>query len=217
MKALLNAMTVVGLVSSCLAGESVASDPQVIWLRPDDSLQWKTVMRSNPNVTLCWPAGAVTAELVVDSGKGSVVTQIVSDITADAVNLPVSIPASLQGESVLSLEVVYKDRSDGILKTERAQVGLVSGVAGCPTRCLTSAASRFWCRASGSSVVIPLSADVSELSVDDVPVVSYDAPGWWLLSGLVPGKVTHLTMTDGAAESAADIVFKDFGLMLIVR
>ena len=58
-------LLVAGVVSAFVQafGASATSATSVVWTKPEESLQWKTVMSASAPVTLNWPAGAVSARL----------------------------------------------------------------------------------------------------------------------------------------------------------
>ena len=54
------ALALLGLAVEC-RGVEASSDPSAVWVKPDESLQWKTVMSASAALTLNWPSGATSA------------------------------------------------------------------------------------------------------------------------------------------------------------
>ena len=141
------AMLLVAGVATCISGECVeaSSAPTPVWAKPEESLQWKTVMSASAPVTLNWPKGAASARLTVIADGAVVGGATVSDTSAtEATVLPASLPGEYAEERIVEITVEYLDGSEEVLESASARLGLVTGVGGNGTRLIPAASGKAW-------------------------------------------------------------------------
>lgn len=199
------------LGSFAFAGQS---QPSVVWTRPEASLQWKTVMSENAEVSIDWPQGAVSATLTVTYGCSSATTNL-TDRTVEKLPITVGFPADEPSESVLGLSIEYRDEGGASLERRTARLGLVRGVNGRSARCFTSSALPKWQKVKASAV-LPVAEDVAVLTIDGNPVLDLDAPGWYLWNRFSSGP-HELSKTDSTGTVSVTLVGTGGGLSIILR
>ena len=196
-------------------GASATSATSIVWTKPDESLQWKTVMSASAPVALCWPEGAASAQLTVEA-DGAVVAQTnITDTTArEVLVIPPTLPAEYSSERVLVFSVEYRDSGNATLDTASVQLGWVTGVEGNGTRVIPAASGKEW---SGVEkyAVLPIPEETSAFAVDS-SAQTFDAPGWWEWRHIRPG-AHELSLTAGGEDYLASLVGKGGGLIIIFR
>jgi len=203
-----------GLVAEC-HGVEASSAPTAVWVKPEESLQWKTVMSASAPVTLNWPDGATSARLTVTTDGEVVGSATVSDTTAtEATVLPALLPSEYAQERVLEITVEYLDGSDEVLDSASARLGLVTGVAGNGTRLIPSASGKTWTSVERYAV-LPIPEETTTFTVDSV-AQNYEAPGWWDWRKIRAGEHA-LALTAGGKNFSASLTGRCGGLVLVVR
>ena len=203
-----------GLVAECYGAEA-SSAPTQVWVKPEESLQWKTVMSAGKPVALDWPTGAASAQLTIAT-DGAVVAQTnITDTAArEVLVLPPTLPAEYAEERILVVSVEYRDSSDAAISSATARLGWVTGVNGNGTRLIPAASGNAWKRVE-KYAVLPIPEDTTALTVDSASQ-EYDAPGWWEWRRIAP--VDHaLALTAGGEEFFATLTGHGGGFVLIVR
>ena len=203
--------------ATCISGECVeaSSAPTSVWVKPEESLQWKTVMSASAPVTLNWPNGAESARLAVTADGVVVGSATVSDTTAaDATVLPASLPSEYGEERVVEITVEYLNGSDEVLDFASARLGLVTGVAGNGTRLIPAATGKTWTSVE-KYAVLPIPEDTTAFTVDSV-AQDYEAPGWWEWRRIRSGEHA-LALTADGEEFLAVLRAGGAGFVLIVR
>jgi len=201
-----------GVVAEC-SGAEASSTPTAVWVKPEESLQWKTVMSASAPVALDWPSGAMSASLTVTADGAVVGSSTISDTTATEAPFPASLPSEYGEERVVTVTVEYLDGLDATIETSSARLGLVTGVGGNATRCVTSTSEKAWTTVKNHAVV-PIPEDTTALTVDSV-AQTFDAPGWWEWSRI--GIESHtLVLTTDSGESLATVKGLGSGVILIV-
>ena len=196
-------------------GASATSATSIVWTKPDESLQWKTVMSAGKPIALDWPTGAASAQLTVEVDGAVVASTNITDTTArEALVIPPTLPAEYAEERVLSLSVVYRDSGDAEITSASARLGWVTGVAGSGTRVIPAASGKEW-REVEKYAVLPIPEGTTAFAVDSV-AQDYDAPGWWEWRRILAGEHA-LQLTVGGENYPASLVGKGGGFMLIVR
>lgn len=196
-------------------GASATSATSVVWTKPEESLQWKTIMSASASVTLNWPKGAVSARLTATANGESVGSTFVSDTSAkEATVFPASLPSEYGDERLVDVTVEYLNGSDEVIESASARLGYVTGVGSNPTRLITSAFGKNW-TGVGKYAVLPISEDAVALSVDS-SLQTFDAPGWWEWAGISP-KAHSLVLEVADCEYLALLKPGDVGFKMIVR
>lgn len=196
-------------------GASATSATSVVWTKPDESLQWKTVMSASAPVALDWPEGAVAALLTIEADGAVVVQTNITDTTArEALVIPPTLPAEYAEERVLSLSVVYRDSGDAEITSASARLGWVTGVAGSGTRVIPAASGKEWTKVA-KYAVLPIPEDTTAFSVDSASQ-EYDAPGWWEWRRIASGDHA-LALTAGGEDFLATLTGGGGGFTIIVR
>lgn len=205
---------VFGLTAEC-SGAEASSTPTAVWVKPEESLQWKTVMSASAALTLNWPSGATSAQLTIEA-DGAVIAQTnITDTAArEALVIPAPLPATYEEERVLDLSITYRDSGDDTLKEETARVGWVTGVDGHPTRLVTAADGKPWTSVE-KYAVLPIPEGTTAFTVDSEAQV-YDAPGWWEWRRIRSGEHA-LSLTAGGEDYLASLFGKGGGLIIIFR
>ena len=146
---------VFGLVAEC-SGAEASSTPSAVWVKPEESLQWKTVMSASRPIALEWPDGAVSAQLTI-AADGAVVAQTnIADTAArEVMVIPPTLPAEYAAERVLVVSVEYWDSGRAILDSASVRLGWVTGVAGNGTRVIPAASGKEW-REVNKYAVLPI-------------------------------------------------------------
>ena len=211
------AMLLVAGLATCIRGECAesSSSPTAVWVKPEESLQWKTVMSASAALTLNWPFGATSAQLTIEA-DGAVIAQTnITDTAArEALVIPAPLPATYEEERVLDLSITYRDSGDDTLKEETARVGWVTGVDGHPTRLVTAADGKPWTSVE-KYAVLPIPEGTTAFTVDSA-AQDYDAPGWWEWSRIKAGEHS-LALTASGEDFLASLMGKGGGLAIIVR
>ena len=210
-------LLVAGVVSAFVQafGASATSATSVVWTKPEESLQWKTVMSASAPVTLNWPAGAVSARLTATANGESVGSATVTDTSVkEATVLPASLPTEYGDERLVDVTVEYLDGSDEVIESARARLGYVTGIGSNPTRLIPSAAGKGW-TVVDKYAVLPIPDETSTFTVDSEAQV-YDAPGWWEWRRIRSGEHA-LSLTAGGKDYLASLMGKGGGFFLIVR
>lgn len=211
------AMLLVAGLATCIRGECAesSSSPTAVWVKPEESLQWKTVMSASAALTLNWPSGATSAQLTIEA-DGAVIAQTnITDTAArEALVIPAPLPATYEEERVLDLSITYRDSGDDTLKEETARLGWVTGVNGNPTRIIPAASGRPWTSVE-KYAVLPIPEETSAFTVDSEAQV-YDAPGWWEWRRIRSGEHA-LSLTAGGEDYLASLFGKGGGLIIIFR
>ena len=211
------AMLLVAGLATCIRGECAesSSSPTAVWVKPEESLQWKTVMSDSAALTLNWPSGATSAQLTIEA-DGAVIAQTnITDTAArEALVIPAPLPATYEEERVLDLSITYRDSGDDTLKEETARVGWVTGVDGHPTRLVTAADGKPWTSVE-KYAVLPIPEGTTAFTVDSEAQV-YDAPGWWEWRRIRSGEHA-LSLTAGGEDYLASLFGKGGGLIIIFR
>lgn len=204
---------VFGLVAEC-SGAEASSTPTAVWVKPEESLQWKTVMSASAPVTLNWPKGAESARLTVTADGAVVGSATVSDTTAtEATVLPASLPGGYGEERIVEITVEYLDGSDEVLDSASARLGFVTGVAGNGTRLIPTASGKEW-REVNKYAVLPIPENTTALTVDSA-AQTFDAPGWWEWRNVRTGE-HELVLTAGEEAFATTLRGLGAGFTLIV-
>ena len=206
-----------GVVSAFVQafGANATSATSAVWTKPDESLQWKTVMSASAPVTLNWPAGAVSARLTATANGESVGSATVTDTSAkEATVLPASLPAEYGDERLVDVTVEYLDGSDEVIESAQARLGYVTGIGSNPTRLIPSAAGKSWTGVE-KYAVLPIPEETSAFTVDSESQ-TFDAPGWWEWRRIRPGEHA-LSLTAGGEDYLASLFGKGGGLILIFR
>lgn len=210
-------LLVAGVISAFAQafGASATSVTSVVWTKPDESLQWKTVMSTSAPVVLCWPKDAASAQLTIEA-DGAVVAQTnITDTAArEVLVIPPTLPAEYSAERVLVVSIEYRDSGNTILESASVRLGWVTGVEGNGTRVVTVASGKEW-RDVDKYAVLPIPEETSSFSVDS-EVPDYDAPGWWEWRCIRPG-AHELALTSGGEDFLASLMGKGGGLAIIVR
>ena len=160
-------------------GASATSATSVVWTKPEESLQWKTVMSASAPVTLNWPEGAASARLTV-SWHGTVLgASTITDTSAKTTPLPlVAFPSALEDERIVDVSIEYRDRIESLLDSASVRLGCVTGVGSGVTRIVTDTNGKPWNRV-GKSAVLQIPEDATALSIDKVAQDIGTSPGWW--------------------------------------
>lgn len=196
-------------------GASATSATSIVWTKPDESLQWKTVMSASAPVALCWPEGAASAQLTVEADGAFVVQTNITDTTArEVLVIPPTLPAEYAAERVLAVSVEYRDSGNATLDTASVQLGWVTGVEGNGTRVITAASGKEW-REVEKYAVLPIPEDTTAFSVDSASQ-EYDAPGWWEWRRIASGDHA-LALTAGGEDFLATLTGGGGGFTIIVR
>ena len=210
------AALLVGLaISAHSFGASVTSTPFAVWLKPEESLQWKTVMSASKPVALEWPTGAASARLTVTANGEVVGSATISDTTAtEAAVLPASLPGEYGSERILVVTVEYLDGGDSTISTETARLGYVTGTGANVTRIIPEGSGNEW-RTVEKYAVVPIPEDTVSLTVDSA-AQAFDAPGWWEWRNIRPGNHTLALETD-SGNFLATLKAQGNGFMLIFK
>jgi len=211
------AVLLVAGLATCIHGKCAesSSSPTAVWVKPEESLQWKTVMSASAALTLNWPSGATSAQLTIEA-DGAVIAQTnITDTAArEALVIPAPLPATYEEERVLDLSITYRDSGDDTLKEETARVGWVTGVDGHPTRLVTAADGKPWTSVE-KYAVLPIPEGTTAFTVDSA-AQDYDAPGWWEWRRIRSGEHA-LSLTAGGEDYLASLFGKGGGLIIIFR
>ena len=208
------ALALLGLAVEC-RGVEASSDPSAVWVKPDESLQWKTVMSAGKPIALDWPTGATSAQLTVEVDGAVVASTNITDTTArEALVIPPTLPAEYAEERVLSLSVVYRDSGDAEITSASARLGWVTGVAGSGTRVIPAASGKEWTKVA-KYAVLPIPEDTTAFSVESASQ-EYDAPGWWEWRRIASGDHA-LALTAGGEVFLATLTGGGGGFTIIVR
>ena len=168
-------------------GASATSVTSVVWTKPDESLQWKTVMSTSAPIALNWPDGAVSARLTVSWHETTLGTSTVSDTSAKTTTLPLgTLPSVLEDERIVDVSIEYLNGSDSVLDSASARLGYVTGVGSGVTRLITVASGKPWSNVD-KSAVLQIPEDATALTVDGVTQNIGTPPGWWEWSGIASG------------------------------
>lgn len=196
-------------------GASATSATSIVWTKPDESLQWKTVMSASAPVALDWPKGAASAQLTIEVDGAFVVQTNITDTTArEVLVIPPTLPAEYAAERVLAVSVEYRDSGNATLDTASVQLGWVTGVEGNGTRVITAASGKEW-REVEKYAVLPIPEETTAFAVDS-EAQDYDAPGWWEWRHIRPG-AHELSLTAGGEDYLASLLGKGGGLILIFK
>lgn len=171
----------VAVALCAVAGASGATSTNaLICVNPAESLSWKTVTAASSDVALDWPTGAVSAVVSVD-GR-TVATS--SDVTADSVSVPFSLPSDATGERIITISVSYQDAEGTEVSAVSASLGLVVGTGVGDSVCVKDEARRgHWSRASVRHPVVLLPESVSNVTFGGEELSpTMDAPGWQTLA-----------------------------------
>ena len=126
-------------------GASATSVTSVVWTKPEESLQWKTVMSTSAPIALNWPDGAVSARLTVSWHGTTLGTSTVSDTSAKTTTLPLgTLPSVLEDERIVDVSIEYLNGSDSVLDSASVRLGYVTGIGSSPTRLVTDANGKPW-------------------------------------------------------------------------
>lgn len=207
-----------GVVSAFVQafGASATSATSVVWTKPDESLQWKTVMSTSTPVALCWPDGADSAQLTIEADGVVVVQTNITDTTArEVLVIPPTFPAEYSAERVLVFSIEYRDGDSELLAPPSVvRLGWVTGVNGNGTRLIPTASGNAWKRVE-KYAVLPIPEDTTALTVDSA-AQEYDAPGWWEWRRIASGDHA-LALIAGGEEFLATLTGHGGGFVLIVR
>ena len=196
-------------------GASATSATSVVWTKPDESLQWKTVMSTSAPVALCWPKDAASAQLTIEADGALVAQTNITDTAArEVLVIPPTLPAEYSAERVLVVSIEYRDSGNTILESASVRLGWVTGVEGNGTRVVTVASGKEW-RDVDKYAVLPIPEETSSFLVDS-EVPDYDAPGWWEWRRIRPG-AHELALTAGGEDFLASLMGKGGGFAIIVR
>ena len=208
------AVAAFGLVAECHGAEA-SSTPSAVWVKPEESLQWKTVMSAGKPIALDWPTGAVSAQLTIAvDGKFVVQTNITDTAAREVLIIPSTLPTEYAEERVLSLSVEYRDGGDAEISSATARLGWVTGVNGSGTRLIPAASGKDWTKVE-KYAVLPIPEDTTAFSIDSASQ-EYDAPGWWEWRHIAPGDHA-LALTAGDDDFLATLTGGGGGLIIIVR
>ncbi len=195
-------------------GASATSTTSVVWTKPEESLQWKTIMSTSAPVALCWPVGAVSAQLTIAADGVVVVQTNITDTAAREVMVtPPTLPAEYSAERVLTVSVEYRDSGSAPLDSASVRLGWVTGVGGAGTRVIPAASGKEW-REVDKYAVLPIPEGTSSFTVDS-EAQGYDAPGWWEWRRIRSGEHV-LALTAGGEDFLASLMGKG-GFILIFR
>ena len=197
-------------------GASATSATFVVWTKPDESLQWKTVMSTSAPVALCWPDGAASARLTVSWRETTLGTSTVSDTRAKTATLPLgAFPAVLEDERIVDVSIKYFDGDDNELDSASVSLGYVTGIGSSPTRLVTDTNGKPWNRVD-KSAVLQIPEDTTALTVDTVSQDIGTPPGWWEWYNIAGG--THnLKLNTTLEDFEASHMRASGGLILFAR
>ena len=168
-------------------GASATSATSVVWTKPEESLQWKTIMSASAPVALDWPKGAVSARLTVSWHGKTLGASTVSDTSAKTTTLPLgTLPSVLEDERIVDVSIEYLNGSDSVLDSASVSLGYVTGVGSGVTRLVTNTNGKPWNRVD-KSAVLQIPEDATALTVDGVTQNIGTPPGWWEWSGIASG------------------------------
>ena len=214
MNKLMLAWIVLGVVVECHGAEASSAQTPV-WVNPEKSLQWKTVMSVSKPVALDWPVGAVSARLTVTANGEVVASATISDTSAtEATVLPTSFPGEYGDERILVVTVDYLDGGDATISSDSARLGWVTGVGENATRLIPAASGKEWTSVENYAVV-PIPEDATALTVDSA-AQTFDAPGWWEWRNIRPGNHT-LALESGSGDFFAALKAPGLGFTIMVR
>ena len=204
---------VFGVVAECHGAEA-SSIPSAVWVKPEESLQWKTVMSASRAIALDWPKGAASAQLTI-SADGAVVAQTnITDTAArEVMVIPPTLPAEYAAERVLVVSVEYWDSGSTTLDTASVRLGWVTGVSGNGTRVIPAASGKAW-RDVNKYAVLPIPENATALAVDSAGQ-AFDAPGWWEWRHVSAGE-HDFVLTAGGDDFAATLRGLGAGFSFIV-
>jgi len=196
-------------------GASATSATSVVWTKPEESLQWKTVMSASAPVALDWPVGAASAQLTIEADGAVVVQTNITDTTArEVLVIPPTLPAEYSAERVLVFSIEYRDGgSVPLAEPSVVRLGWVTGVGGNETRVITAASVKEW-RKVDKYAVLPIPEGTTAFTVDSA-AQDYDAPGWWEWSRIAPG-AHSLVLGASGVEQPALLMAGGVGFMMIV-
>ena len=202
------------LVAECHGAEA-SSAPTQVWVKPEESLQWKTVMSAGKSVALDWPTGAASARLTIATDGAVVASTNITDTAArEVLVLPPTLPAEYAEERILVVSVEYRNSSDAAISSATARLGWVTGVNGNGTRLIPAASGNAWKRVE-KYAVLPIPEDTTALTVDSV-AQEYDAPGWCEWRRIASGDHA-LALIAGGKDYLASLLGKGGGLIIIFR
>ena len=205
---------VFGVVAECHGAEA-SSTPSAVWVKPEESLQWKTVMSAGKPVALDWPTGAVSARLTVTADGAVVGSATISDTTAtEASVLPSSLPGEYGSERILVVTVEYLDGGDSIISSDSARLGWVTGIGENVTRLIPAGSGNEW-NTVEKYAVVSIPEDTVSLSVDSA-AQTFDAPGWWEWRNIRPGNHT-LALESDSGDFFAELRAPGLGFTIMVR
>ncbi len=168
-------------------GASATSVTSVVWTKPEESLQWKTIMSTSAPIALNWPDGAASARLTVSWHGTTLGTSTVSDTSAKTATLPLgAFPAVLEDERIVDVSIEYLGGSENVLDSASVRLGYVTGIGSSPTRLVTDANGKPW-DCVDKSAVLQIPEDATALTVDGVTQNIGTPPGWWEWSGIASG------------------------------
>lgn len=183
------AMLLIAGLATCIHGKCAesSSSPTAVWAKPDESLQWKTIMSASAPVTLNWPVGAASARLTVSWHGKTLGASTVSDTSAKTTTLPLgTLPSVLEDEHIVDVSIEYLNGSDSVLDSASARLGYVTGVGSGVTRLITVASGKPWSNVD-KSAVLQIPEDATALTVDRATQNIGTPPGWWEWSGIASG------------------------------
>ena len=178
-----------GVVSAFVQafGASATSATSVVWTKPEESLQLKTIMSASAPVALDWTKGAVSARLTVSWHGKTLGASTVSDTSAKTTTLPLgTLPSVLEDERIVDVSIEYLNGSDSVLDSASVSLGYVTGVGSGVTRLVTNTNGKPWNRVD-KSAVLQIPEDATALTVDGVTQNIGTPPGWWEWSGIASG------------------------------
>ncbi len=212
------AMLLVAGLATCIRGECAesSSSPTAVWVKPEESLQWKAIMSASAPVALCWPDGAETAHLTVSWNGSTLGSATTSDTTAATIPLPIdTFPSVLDDERMVEVMVEYVDGSDEVLDSETVSLGYVTGIGSNPTRLVADTTAKQW-GCVGKLAVLPIPEDTTALTIDSVEQEIGTPPGWWEWFKVASGS-HELELSTESGDFVVGLLSSGSGLMLIAR
>jgi len=215
-RTLLNGLAL-GTILTAGSLHGATSERTTIWLNPEDSLQWKTVMANPSAISLDWPVGATSATFTVAPSVGTAASYDITDTSLRTYELWFDMPTTQSGERMLAMTLTYKDEGGQTVGApQTARIALVSGVMGNATRCVPSETTAKWNVAECETFVVPVPEDAVRLAVRSQAVEPLDARGWACVKRS-PGEASVNLELETAQGTQVSLVKFRKGLLVLVR
>lgn len=199
------------------ARTEVTSDAMLLYIRPELSSFWRTVVTNVVLLPIDLPNDSTSASLTVE-GVGY--SRAYNDIPSGMFELQLPAADSSDKENVYDLTLSFGN--DVIRK---AKIGVIEGkcarVDEFSTRCRLSESGLTWRKAMSRSV-IPIPYGMTSISVartgDDSEVVLLDgAQGWYALGPMKLGSAYNLVMSDDEVSISTEVLACNPGIVVVVR